>query len=121
MRDDNAWITRLSRDFWWNLERLSEMTTASVHLTPQTSTTKCFPQQLSSSLLSSMQSNVMSARKIVGQQHSITNRLNTNDIPSKMTLPFIYDQDIDYNPFQSKICLDNSIWTNNSQQTIPWQ
>lgn len=26
LRDDSVWITRLSRDFWWNLERISEMT-----------------------------------------------------------------------------------------------
>ncbi len=28
LRDDSAWITRLSKDFWWNLERISEMITS---------------------------------------------------------------------------------------------
>jgi hypothetical protein len=31
------------------------------------------------------------------------------------------DQDIEYNPFQSKISFDNNMWGNNSQQPIPWQ
>jgi hypothetical protein len=32
-----------------------------------------------------------------------------------------HDQDIEYNPFQSKISFDNNMWGNNSQQPIPWQ
>ena len=31
------------------------------------------------------------------------------------------DQDMEYNPFQSKISFDNNMWGNNSQQPIPWQ
>jgi hypothetical protein len=35
LRDDSAWITRLSKDFWWNLERISEMITSEVTLAQQ--------------------------------------------------------------------------------------
>jgi hypothetical protein len=78
---------------------------------------KNYPQQV---LSSSIQLNNPSARKIVGQRSTIT-RPNTNNIPEKMNYLSIYDQDIEYNPFQSKISFDNNIWTNYFQQAIPWQ
>jgi len=106
LRDDSAWITRLSKDFWWNLERISEMTTTGGNPTQQMISTKTFPQPI----------NNTSARKIVGQHSTIT-RPKTNNIPEKIN----YDKDIEYNPFQSKISFDNNIWTNYFQQAIPWQ
>ncbi|CAF0943209.1 unnamed protein product [Adineta steineri] len=116
LRDDSAWITRLSKDFWWNLERISEMVTKPINLVEQINSTKIHPQQVSSSI----QSNGTSARKIIGQRSTIT-RPNPNNIPDKANFSSIYDQDIEYNPFQSKISFDNNIWTNYSQQAIPWQ
>jgi hypothetical protein len=71
-------------------------------------------------LSSSMQANNPSARKIVGQRSAVT-RPSTNNIPEKTNYFSIYDQDIEYNPFQSKISFDNNIWTNYLQQAIPWQ
>lgn len=47
LRDDSAWITRLSKDFWWNLERISEMMTSDMNPNNGTfnrSTTQKFPQ-----------------------------------------------------------------------------
>ncbi|CAF2462590.1 unnamed protein product [Rotaria sp. Silwood2] len=117
LRDDSAWITRLSKDFWWNLERISEMTTTDVNQTQQINSTKHIPQQV---LSSSMQLNGVSTRKIVGQRSTIA-RPNRNNIPIKTNSSSTYDQDFDYNPFQSKISFDNNIWTNYSQQAIPWQ
>ena len=32
-----------------------------------------------------------------------------------------HDQDIEYNPFQSKISFNNHMWSSHSQQPIPWQ
>ena len=59
---------------------------------------------------------------------------NSSIIPSssiggftkKFAAPDVLDlrnesKDIDYNPFQSKISFDNNIWTNYSQNAIPWQ
>ncbi|CAF3474624.1 unnamed protein product [Rotaria sp. Silwood1] len=117
LRDDSAWITRLSKDFWWNLERISEMTKTNVNYSQQINSTKNIPQQV---LSSSIQSNGISTRKIVGQRTTIA-RPNRNNIPMKTNSSPTYDQDFDYNPFQSKISFDNNIWTNYSQQAIPWQ
>jgi hypothetical protein len=93
------------------------MTTKRVNPTQQINPTNHFPKQ---PIPSSMQSNGTSARKIVGQRSTVT-RPNTNIIPEKTNFSSIYDQDIEYNPFQSKISFDNNIWTNYSQQAIPWQ
>ncbi|CAF1433707.1 unnamed protein product [Rotaria sordida] len=121
LRDDSAWITRLSRDFWWNLERISEMTTTTdVNHIQKINSTKHIPQQISSSS-SSMQLNGMPTRKIVGQRSTIIARPNRNNIPIKTNSSSTYDQDFDYNPFQSKISFDNNIWTNYLQHAIPWQ
>jgi hypothetical protein len=79
----------------------------------QVTSTKNIAQQV---LSSSIQLNNTSARKIVGQRSTVT-RPNPNNIPEKT----IYDQDIEYNPFQSKISFDNNIWTNYFKQAIPWQ
>ncbi|CAF4241355.1 unnamed protein product [Rotaria socialis] len=116
LRDDSAWITRLSKDFWWNLERISEMAITDVSPTQQMNTTKQKPQQ---NLSSSIQSNGISTRKIVGQRTTIA-RPNRNNIPMTQNSSSIYDQDIDYNPFQSKVSFDNNIWANYTQQAIPW-
>jgi hypothetical protein len=90
------------------------MTTKRVSNTAQQiNTTNNFPKQ-------TLQSNGTSARKIVGQRSTVT-RPNNNIIPEKTNFSSIYDQDIEYNPFQSKISFDNNIWTNYSQQAIPWQ
>jgi len=62
----------------------------------------------------------------------INNNMNTNfNIPDKSNFFQAFasmsvaggnnDQDIEYNPFQSKISFDNNMWGNNSQQPIPWQ
>ena len=112
LRDDSAWITRLSKDFWWNLERISEMATM---VTQQMNSTKHSSQQFS---LPSMHLNGKSAGKFVGRRSTIT-RPTTNDIPMKKNFSMISDQDIDYNPFQSKILFDNDIWTNYSQHSMP--
>jgi hypothetical protein len=90
------------------------MSTKGVHLTEQINSTKIFPQQSLSSL------NGIPTRKIIGQRSTIT-RPNTTNIPEKSHFSSIYDQDIEYNPFQSKISFDNNIWTNYPQQAIPWQ
>ncbi|CAM4940402.1 unnamed protein product [Rotaria socialis] len=79
-------------------------------------TTKQKPQQ---NLSSSIQSNGISTRKIVGQRTTIA-RPNRNNIPMTQNSSSIYDQDIDYNPFQSKVSFDNNIWANYTQQAIPW-
>lgn len=110
LRDDSAWITRLSKDFWWNLERISEMTTIGGN---SAQTIKHNPQQI-------LPSNNSSTRKIIGQRSTIT-RPNPNNIPEKINNLSLNDQDIEYNPFQSKISFDNNIWTNYFQQAIPWQ
>lgn len=40
---------------------------------------------------------------------------------SSMSIGNGHDQDMEYNPFQSKISFDNHMWTGNGQQAIPWQ
>jgi hypothetical protein len=70
---------------------------------------KNFPPQI-------LSSNNNSTRKIVGQRSTII-RPNTTNIPDK----FDDNQDMEYNPFQSRISFDNNIWTNSFQQAIPWQ
>jgi hypothetical protein len=101
------------------------MTTIEVNLAKQMSNTnrsKTFPQQ--QVIPSSMQSNGIPPRKIVGQRTTI-GRPNTANIPEKtncfQSFSSISDQDNEYNPFQSKVSFDNNIWTNYSQQAIPWQ
>jgi hypothetical protein len=106
LRDDSVWITRLSKDFWWNLERISEMITTEGNSLQSMNSTKPLVQQM----------NNISSRKIVGQRSTIT-RPNTTNILDTINS----DQDIEYNPFQSKISFDNNIWTNYFQQAIPWQ
>jgi hypothetical protein len=194
LRDDSAWITRLSKDFWWNLERISEMITSEFtsaqqmnnngafnrstlptqkynlpnQFMQQTVATKPFPQQQAPP---PMQFAGVPPRKIVGQRSQIptnnpynrtnsmfnngfaspppsssssssssgstivrpiNNHMNSNvNIPDKSNFFQAFssmsiaggnnDQDIEYNPFQSKISFDNNMWGNNSQQPIPWQ
>jgi hypothetical protein len=198
LRDDSAWITRLSKDFWWNLERISEMITSDYTPAQQMNTngtfnrpslpipkynlpnqqqqqqqqqqqfiqpTKAYPQQ---QVPPPMQFTGVPPRKIVGQrsQISATNIYRNNsmfnngfaspppsssssssssgstivrptnnnpniNIPDKSNFFQAFssmsiaggnhDQDIEYNPFQSKISFDNNMWGNNSQQPIPWQ
>ena len=43
LRDDSAWITRLSKDFWWNLDRISEMITSDVSMNSSRSVGGKFP------------------------------------------------------------------------------
>jgi hypothetical protein len=184
LRDDSAWITRLSKDFWWNLERISEMITS--EYTPNQAMnnnngafnrsslptqkynipnqqTRPYPQQQAPP---PMQFAGVPPRKIVGQRSQnpyrnnsmfnngfaspppsssssssssgstivrpSTNNLNSNvNIPDKSNFFQSFssmsiaggnnDQDIEYNPFQSKISFDNNMWGNNSQQPILWQ
>lgn len=186
LRDDSAWITRLSKDFWWNLERISEMITS--EYSPMNNNgafnrsslptqkyqqlqqpTKPFPQQQQQQP-PPMQFTGAPPRKIVGQRNPNTFRnnsmfnngfaspppsssssssssgstivrpsshhINSNmNIPEKSSSNNIFqafatmsltgggnnDQDMEYNPFQSKISFDNNMWGNNSQQPIPWQ
>ncbi|UJR37025.1 hypothetical protein I4U23_029732 [Adineta vaga] len=126
LRDDSAWITRLSKDFWWNLDRISELTIKPIQLVEQLNAMKIAPQQQQQQQQqvpppsSTMQLNGNTTRKVIGQRSPIT-RPNPNNIPDKTHFSSIYDQDIEYNPFQSKISFDNNIWTNYSQQAIPWQ
>ncbi len=101
LRDDSAWITRLSKDFWWNLERISEMTTTPIRENPV------------KQILAPTNN---SARKIVGQRSAII-RPDPTNIPDKLD----DNHDMEYNPFQSRISFDNNIWTNSFQQAIPWQ
>ncbi|CAF3535808.1 unnamed protein product [Rotaria sp. Silwood1] len=213
LRDDSAWITRLSKDFWWNLERISEMITSDyipnvqqinnngtfnrsslpTQKFPQqqqqqqfmqsTIPTKTYSQQQQQQVPSPMQFTGVPPRKIVGQrtqqqqQQILTNNnsyrnnsmfnngftspppssssssssgstivrppttttnnnhmMNSNiNIPDKSNFFQAFssmsiasnggnhDQDMEYNPFQSKISFDNNMWGNNSQQPIPWQ
>ncbi|CAF1244625.1 unnamed protein product [Adineta steineri] len=203
LRDDSAWITRLSKDFWWNLDRISEMITYDIpsaqqinnnnrptqqkfnqqHFMQQSAPppAKPFPQQQQQQgPPPPMQFSGIPPRKIVGQRSTnpnhpyrnpsmfnngfaspppssssssssgstivrpITNNnmnnMNTNfNIPDKSNFFQAFssmsmggggggggggnnnDQDIEYNPFQSKISFDNNMWGNNSQQPIPWQ
>ena len=205
LRDDSAWITRLSKDFWWNLERISEMITSEVNLAQQMNQNgninrsslptqhkynqqqQHFMQQAATKNFSQvppsgggggpppppMQFAGVPPRKIVGQRsqppgnnqyrtnsmfnngfaspppsssssssssgstivrpnnmHSYNN--NNNNIPEKSNFFQNFssmsisggnpnDQDMEYNPFQSKISFDNNMWGNNAQQPIPWQ
>jgi hypothetical protein len=183
LRDDSAWITRLSKDFWWNLERISEMITS--EYTPNQAMnnngaynrsslptqkynipnqqTRPYAQQQAPP---PMQFAGVPPRKIVGQRaqnpyrtnsmfnngfaspppsssssssssgstivRPSTNTNNSNvNIPDKSNFFQSFssmsitggnnDQDIEYNPFQSKISFDNNMWGNNSQQPILWQ
>lgn len=209
LRDDSAWITRLSKDFWWNLERISEMITSDYTPAQQLTNNnangtfnannnnnnvnrsslptqkfnipnqaqqqqqqqflqanKAYQQQ---QVPSPMQFAGVPPRKIVGQRAQMPaanayransmfnngfaspppssssssssgstivrptanhNATNVN-IPDKSNFFQAFssmsiaggnhDQDIEYNPFQSKISFDNNMWGNNSQQPIPWQ
>ncbi|CAF1100403.1 unnamed protein product [Adineta ricciae] len=185
LRDDSAWITRLSKDFWWNLDRISEMITHDIPSAQQMNNrpnqqkfnqqsflqqsappaSKPFPPQAPNP----MQFTGVPPRKIVGQRagsnafrnpsmfnggfaspppsssssssssgSTIVRPPNTNlamntnfNIPDKSSFFQAFssmslaggsnDQDIEYNPFQSKISFDNNMWGNNSQQPIPWQ
>lgn len=198
LRDDSAWITRLSKDFWWNLERISELILSSDLSIAQTinnasrSTTKYPPapntnnnpstsgpfhggKAYPSPNPSPMQFSGVPPRKIVGQQRapmpngnpyrttsmfnngfaspppsssssssssgSAIVRPNSNQTYapnpgnlmsdksapnffqafSSMSISNAHDQDMEYNPFQSKISFDNHMWTGNGQQAIPWQ
>ncbi len=187
----------MSKDFWWNLERISEMITSEFtptqqmtnngafnrsslptqkynipnqqqqqqqHFMQQTVPTKSYPQQ---QVPPPMQFTGVPPRKIVGQRSQMstyrnnsmfnngfaspppsssssssssgstivrpsTNNMNSNlNIPDKSNFFQTFssmsiaggnnDQDIEYNPFQSKISFDNNMWGNNSQQPILWQ
>ncbi|CAF2987261.1 unnamed protein product [Rotaria sp. Silwood2] len=207
LRDDSAWITRLSKDFWWNLERISEMITSDYTPVQQINNNGTFnrpplptqkfqqQQQQQQQFMQSavptkiysqqqqvpppMQFTGVPPRKIVGQrtqqQQLSTNNAyrnnsmfnngftspppsssssssssgstivrpihnnnnNNNFMNSNINIPdksnFFqafssmsiaggnHDQDMEYNPFQSKISFDNNMWGNNSQQPIPWQ
>lgn len=204
LRDDSAWITRLSKDFWWNLERISEMITSDVmplqqvnnnaifnrtsisaqkynlqnqqqHFIQSVASAKGFSQpQQQQQVSAPMQFTGISQRKIVGQRSQVSannayrnnsminngfaspppsssssssssgstivrptknnnnnnNHINLN-IPDKSNFFQAFssmsltggnhDQDMEYNPFQSKISFDNHMWGNHSQQPIPWQ
>lgn len=191
LRDDSAWITRLSKDFWWNLERISELIASDVNSAQQMNTsrstvghqklnangqqsmggtTKNYPQAAPTP----MQFNGAPPRKIVGQRaqipttnpyrgnnsmfnngfaspppsssssssssgstivrpsnnqmHAFNNTNNNNNIPDKSnffqafsSMSISNDQDIEYNPFQSKISFDNNMWATAGQQAILWQ
>jgi hypothetical protein len=192
LRDDSAWITRLSKDFWWNLDRISDMITLEFtpnqqmnnngtfnrsslptqkyNLTNQQQfiqQTKPYPQQQAPP--PPMQFAGVPPRKIVGQRSQMStnnpyrnnsmfnngfaspppsssssssssgstivrpanNNNNNFNIPDKSNFFQTFssmsiaggnnDQDIEYNPFQSKISFDNNMWGNNSQQPILWQ
>jgi len=191
LRDDSAWITRLSKDFWWNLERISEMITSELIPNQQMNNngafnrsslptqkynlpnqqfmqqTKQYPQQQQQQQPPPpMQFAGVAPRKIVGQRSqnpyrnnsmfnngfaspppssssssssgsTIVRPANNNNMNSNVNIPeksnFFQtfssmsisggnnDQDIEYNPFQSKISFDNNMWGNNSQQPILWQ
>jgi hypothetical protein len=179
LRDDSAWITRLSKDFWWNLERISEMITSDVPIgqplnrqpnkfnapTGQgnflsNNSTKHFTA-------APMQFAGVPPRKVVGQRAPMNNAYRTNsmfnngfaspppssgssssssgstivrpstnntaytNIPDKSNFFQTFssmsiaggntEQELEYNPFQSKISFDNNMWGNNAQQAIPWQ
>jgi len=191
LRDDSAWITRLSRDFWWNIDRMLEMITSEFTPNQQMNNngafnrsslptqkynlpnqqqfiqqTKPYPQQQAPP---PMQFAGVPPRKIVGQRSQIStnnpyrnnsmfnngfaspppsssssssssgstivrpanNNNNNFNIPDKSNFFQTFssmsiaggnnDQDIEYNPFQSKISFDNNMWGNNSQQPILWQ
>lgn len=127
LRDDSAWITRLSNDFWWNLERISEMSTMELNFAQRVHRSNAVRKNVSQApvLSPSMpMNNPSTTRKIVGQR-SPPLRSNANHIPDKANvLPnfsFLPEQDIEYNPFQSKVSFDNHIWTNYAPQAIPWQ
>ena len=173
LRDDSAWITRLSKDFWWNLDRISEMITSEVSLAqqmnPSRSTTK-YKGNNAPPPPAPMQFTGVPPRKIVGQRAPMmnpnpyrTNSMFNNgfaspppsssssssssgsaivrpnnahhyppmNIPEKSNIFQAFssmsisggghDQDMEYNPFQSKISFDNHMWTGNGQQAIPWQ
>jgi hypothetical protein len=132
LRDDSVWITRLSEDFWWNLERISEMSHQKYHRTPQVTGTKInHPIAHPMNPPQSMSLNApTSTRKIVGQRSTMLTPAGSpmaTNIPEKNNhffpnlSSFAADQDVDYNPFQSKISFDNHLWTNSCQQAIPWQ
>jgi hypothetical protein len=186
LRDDSAWITRLSKDFWWNLERISEMITSesipnqamnngtfnrsSIPAQKYNLPNQQFHQQNKSysqqQVPPPMQFAGVPPRKIVGQRSQnpyrnnsmfnngfaspppsssssssssgstivrpANNHMNLNvNIPEKSNFFQTFssmsiaggnnDQDIEYNPFQSKISFDNNMWGNNSQQPILWQ
>jgi len=187
LRDDSAWITRLSKDFWWNLDRISEMITSDVSMNssrsvggkfpsgqPNFNGGKNFPQSTTNSsstgpsIPQPMQFNGVPPRKIVGQRAPMNNNGNPYRNPSmfnngfaspppsssssssssgsaivrpnnshhynpmseksnlfqafsSMSITNGHDQDMEYNPFQSKISFDNHMWTGNGQQAIPWQ
>ena len=131
LRDDGAWITRLSKDFWWNLERISELSSSEFHRVQQFDTNPAMARRSQPSAKASSQQSIFStgspsngppARKIVGQR-STTQRSNIPD-PGNFFQNFssFLEQDNEYNPFQSKISFDNHIWANGAgQQAIPWQ
>lgn len=210
LRDDSAWITRLSKDFWWNLERISEMITSDVSLAQQMNhngngnrssvanqkfNANAQQQQQQQSFMQStktysqgagapppMQFTGVPPRKIVGQRaqlpgnnayrssnsmfnngfaspppsssssssssgstivrptnnqmHGYNNtNNNNNNIPDKSNFFQSFssmsisnpsggisnDQDMEYNPFQSKISFDNNMWGSSGQQPILWQ
>lgn len=132
LRDDSVWITRLSEDFWWNLERISELSHQKYHRTPQVTGTKInHPIAHPNNPPQSMSLNAQtSTRKIVGQRSTMLTPAGSpmaTNIPEKNNhffpnlSSFAADQDVDYNPFQSKISFDNHLWTNSCQQAIPWQ
>lgn len=190
LRDDSAWITRLSKDFWWNLDRISEMITSDVSMGRPTQPTTKYPTNLSSgqppynggknfpppsnnssstgtNVPPPMQFNGVPPRKIVGQRAPMNNgnpyrnpsmfnngfaspppsssssssssgsaivrpnnshhynpmgeKSNLFQAFSSMSITNGHDQDIEYNPFQSKISFDNHMWTGNGQQPISWQ
>jgi hypothetical protein len=186
LRDDSAWITRLSKDFWWNLDRISEMITSDVSMNssrpvggkfpsgqPNFNGGKTFPQSTTNSsstgasIPQPMQFNGVPPRKIVGQRAPMNNgnpyrnpsmfnngfaspppssssssssagsaivrpnnshhynpmseKSNLFQAFSSMSITNGHDQDMEYNPFQSKISFDNHMWTGNGQQAIPWQ
>lgn len=133
LRDDSVWITRLSEDFWWNLERISELSHQKYHRAPaQYGGTKVnHPITHPINPPQSMSLNAStSTRKIVGQRSTMLTPAGSpmaTNIPEKNNhffpnlSSFAADQDVDYNPFQSKISFDNHLWTNSCQQAISWQ
>ena len=76
LRDDNVWITRLSKDFWWNLERISEMMT----FDNNRSTAQGFPpkqqQQPQQSAPPPMNFGGVPPRKLIGQRAQQPYRAN---------------------------------------------